>query len=62
MNKIRPKLAPKVFKVKTVREISREEVMDLWESVLADKQTNRSVKLIVLTFAFLLLKKARENG
>ena len=61
MNKIRPKLAPKTLKVKTIKEISREEVMDLWESVLADNQTNRSVKLIVLTFAFLLLKKAREK-
>lgn len=38
---------------------TREEIMQLWESVLNANTKNRSVKMIVLTFSFLLLKKAR---
>lgn len=40
-------------------EPTRDEIMELWESVLSDNTKNRSVRLIVLTFSFLLLKKAR---
>ena len=61
MSEKRPKLAPKIFELKTTRGLSREEIMDLWESVLSNNQTNRSVKLVVRTFAFLLLKKASEK-
>lgn len=51
---------PKVV-IKDDCEPTTTQIMELWESVLNDNKYNRSVRCIVLNFAYLLLKKAREE-